>query len=304
MFEHVGVPAYARYFAACHRLLEEGRRHAAAHDRPNGPPYPPIRGSTRYIFPGGHLPSCPRSCRPSNARGSSSPMWKSCALHYAIRSRSGASASWQSARKPSGSTTSGSAGCGNAYLAMSESAFRFQDAVVFQIQLARRNDTVPITRDYIAEREAAERLARLSDGSTRPLNPSGYSLPIMRTSECDILIVPGHENSGPDHWQTRWERQLSTARRVEQDELGRAAARCLGEPDRRGGRNGRSARRAGRPQPRRHRRGARGTPLHGRPGARRLSGRAAGRGAPGPHPRHRARFRARFRAIPCLFPPS
>jgi predicted alpha/beta hydrolase family esterase len=38
----------------------------------------------------------------------------------------------------------------------------------------------------------------------------------MRTSDCDILIVPGLENSGPDHWQTRWERQLSTARRVEQ----------------------------------------------------------------------------------------
>jgi predicted alpha/beta hydrolase family esterase len=38
----------------------------------------------------------------------------------------------------------------------------------------------------------------------------------MRTSDCDILIIPGHGNSGPDHWQTRWERQLSTARRIEQ----------------------------------------------------------------------------------------
>ncbi|KAA2237763.1 RBBP9/YdeN family alpha/beta hydrolase [Salinarimonas soli] len=38
----------------------------------------------------------------------------------------------------------------------------------------------------------------------------------MRTFECDILIVPGLGNSGPDHWQTRWERQLSTARRVRQ----------------------------------------------------------------------------------------
>lgn len=39
----------------------------------------------------------------------------------------------------------------------------------------------------------------------------------MRTADCDILIIPGYTNSGPDHWQTRWERQLSTARRVEQD---------------------------------------------------------------------------------------
>ncbi|NNM72589.1 RBBP9/YdeN family alpha/beta hydrolase [Enterovirga aerilata] len=38
----------------------------------------------------------------------------------------------------------------------------------------------------------------------------------MRTSDADILIVPGLSGSGPDHWQTRWEQKLSTARRVEQ----------------------------------------------------------------------------------------
>jgi predicted alpha/beta hydrolase family esterase len=40
----------------------------------------------------------------------------------------------------------------------------------------------------------------------------------MRSSDLDILIVPGLNGSGPDHWQTRWERKLSTARRVEQDD--------------------------------------------------------------------------------------
>lgn len=38
----------------------------------------------------------------------------------------------------------------------------------------------------------------------------------MRTSEADILIVPGWHGSGPQHWQSRWERNLKTARRVEQ----------------------------------------------------------------------------------------
>lgn len=38
----------------------------------------------------------------------------------------------------------------------------------------------------------------------------------MKTSEIDILIVPGWTNSGADHWQSRWERQLKTARRVQQ----------------------------------------------------------------------------------------
>lgn len=40
----------------------------------------------------------------------------------------------------------------------------------------------------------------------------------MRTSDVDILIVPGWSSSGPDHWQSRWERTLKTARRVEQDD--------------------------------------------------------------------------------------
>ena len=38
----------------------------------------------------------------------------------------------------------------------------------------------------------------------------------MRTFDVDILIVPGWTNSGPDHWQTRWQSRLKTARRVEQ----------------------------------------------------------------------------------------
>lgn len=38
----------------------------------------------------------------------------------------------------------------------------------------------------------------------------------MRSNDLDILMVPGLTGSGPDHWQTRWEQKLSTARRVEQ----------------------------------------------------------------------------------------
>lgn len=38
----------------------------------------------------------------------------------------------------------------------------------------------------------------------------------MRSADVDILIIPGWSGSGPDHWQSRWEAKLSTARRVEQ----------------------------------------------------------------------------------------
>jgi predicted alpha/beta hydrolase family esterase len=40
----------------------------------------------------------------------------------------------------------------------------------------------------------------------------------MKSSQVDILIVPGWQDSGPDHWQSRWERNLKTARRVIQDD--------------------------------------------------------------------------------------
>ena len=40
----------------------------------------------------------------------------------------------------------------------------------------------------------------------------------MRTADVDIVIVPGWGDSGPDHWQSRWARNLRTARRVEQDD--------------------------------------------------------------------------------------
>lgn len=38
----------------------------------------------------------------------------------------------------------------------------------------------------------------------------------MRSADCDILVVPGYTNSGSDHWQSRWQERLSTARRVTQ----------------------------------------------------------------------------------------
>jgi uncharacterized protein len=38
----------------------------------------------------------------------------------------------------------------------------------------------------------------------------------MKSSETDILIVPGYEGSGPTHWQRRMAGKLSTAKIVEQ----------------------------------------------------------------------------------------
>ena len=40
----------------------------------------------------------------------------------------------------------------------------------------------------------------------------------MKTSDLDIFLIPGLGDSGPDHWQSRWEAKLPTARRVTQDD--------------------------------------------------------------------------------------
>lgn len=40
----------------------------------------------------------------------------------------------------------------------------------------------------------------------------------MKTSDTDILIIPGWSGSGPDHWQSRWVAKLATARVVEQED--------------------------------------------------------------------------------------
>lgn len=45
----------------------------------------------------------------------------------------------------------------------------------------------------------------------------------MKLSDTTILIVPGYGGSGPDHWQTRWESKLSTARRVHQPDWHKAS---------------------------------------------------------------------------------
>ncbi|MEM1317850.1 MAG: alpha/beta hydrolase [Pseudomonadota bacterium] len=40
----------------------------------------------------------------------------------------------------------------------------------------------------------------------------------MKLAEADIIIVPGYTNSGPEHWQTGWERKMASARRIDQED--------------------------------------------------------------------------------------
>ena len=50
-------------------------------------------------------------------------------------------------------TTSGFSACGSIYLAISKIGFRYLDTTFFQIQIARSQDAVPLTRDYMIRLE-------------------------------------------------------------------------------------------------------------------------------------------------------
>lgn len=55
------------------------------------------------------------------------------------------------------------------YLAFCEAAFRHSGLLVFQIQLSRRIDAVPITRDYIAAAENQPLTDRIAGRGRRAL---------------------------------------------------------------------------------------------------------------------------------------
>jgi hypothetical protein len=55
------------------------------------------------------------------------------------------------------------------YLAASEAAFRWQDLMVFQIQIARRNDVLPITRSYMAKNEKTLALHEMAHPAQAPV---------------------------------------------------------------------------------------------------------------------------------------
>jgi cyclopropane-fatty-acyl-phospholipid synthase len=159
MFEHVGPKFYDAYFQAVARLLaDRGVTLLHTIGRTGTPDYtnPWI---TKYIFPGGHLPTLSEIMPPVERAGLAVADVEVLRLHYAETLRA-----WRErflARREEATQLYDERFCRmwECYLSMAEASFRFEDVVVFQLQLAKRNDVVPLTRDYVAEREAALRAA-------------------------------------------------------------------------------------------------------------------------------------------------
>lgn len=154
MFEHVGKAHFDEYF-----------RHAAALMKPEGvmlmhsighagvPDYtnPWI---TKYIFPGGYIPAMSEVSASVERAGLMITDVEVLRLHYAETLRN-----WRErfmARRADAAALYDERFCRmwEAYLAFSEAAFRYLGLSVFQFQIAKQVETVPLTRDYIGVREA------------------------------------------------------------------------------------------------------------------------------------------------------
>ncbi|MEA2848904.1 MAG: cyclopropane-fatty-acyl-phospholipid synthase [Rhodospirillaceae bacterium] len=155
MFEHVGVAHYTEFFTKVKELLaDDGVMLLHSIGRMESP------GATntwlrKYIFPGGYTPAMSEVLSAIEKVG----LWVTdieiLRLHYAETLRQ-----WRQRFLANREQIKQMAGYDDRfcrmwdfYLAGCEVAFRYMNQMVFQIQITRRQDAVPLTRDYLIDAE-------------------------------------------------------------------------------------------------------------------------------------------------------
>ncbi|MDH3234498.1 MAG: cyclopropane-fatty-acyl-phospholipid synthase family protein [Alphaproteobacteria bacterium] len=153
MFEHVGARHYGEYFDKVRTLLKDDGvfvLHSIGRMEPPGTTNPWLR---KYIFPGGYTPSLSETLAAIENAG----LWVTdieiLRLHYAETLKE-----WNrrfQANRAEVAEIYDERFCRmwEFYLQCCEISFRYMNQMVFQIQIAKRQDAVPITRDYITNWE-------------------------------------------------------------------------------------------------------------------------------------------------------
>lgn len=154
MFEHVGVGHYEEFFLKIKELLAvDGVALLHTIGRADGP------GTTnpwlaKYIFPGGYTPPLSEILPVIEQVGLYITDIEILRLHYASTLRDWRRRFNDNRDKVREIYDERFCRMWDFYLAGCEAAFRYGGQVNFQIQLARRQDAVPLTRDYIQEWES------------------------------------------------------------------------------------------------------------------------------------------------------
>jgi cyclopropane-fatty-acyl-phospholipid synthase len=155
MFEHVGQPNYQQYFDTVARLLKDDGVaviHAIGRKDEPGVTNPWI---AKYIFPGGYIPAMSEVLPAIERAGLWVTDLEILRLHYAETLRLWRDrfvSQWDEIAREYDVRF-----CRmfEFYFAVSEIAFRYGGHMVFQVQLAKRVDAVPMTRDYIDNKGSA-----------------------------------------------------------------------------------------------------------------------------------------------------
>ncbi|MDE2072612.1 MAG: class I SAM-dependent methyltransferase [Alphaproteobacteria bacterium] len=159
MFEHVGVPYYQAYFDKVRELLTDdgvALIHTIGRSDGAGATNPWIR---KYIFPGGYTPALSEMLPVIEKAGLMVSDVEILRLHYAETLKE-----WRRRFKAHWAEAAALyderfCRMWEFYLAGSEMGFRHEGLVVFQVQLVKNVDALPITRDYMIEAERTMKFA-------------------------------------------------------------------------------------------------------------------------------------------------
>ena len=153
MFEHVGVTHYDAFFAKVKDLLApDGVALLHTIGRTTGPgatdPW-----TTKYIFPGGYTPAMSEVVTAIERSNLFVTDLEVLRLHYAETLKEWRSRFLKNRSKAAALYDERFCRMWEFYLAGAEMSFRYARNVVFQFQLTKRLDALPVTRDYMLEAE-------------------------------------------------------------------------------------------------------------------------------------------------------
>lgn len=157
MFEHVGTPDYRTFFDKCRQLLTpDGVMLVHTIGRMGGPGTTDAF-TTKYIFPGGYIPALSEMVAGSEGTRLMVTDVEVLRVHYGLTLREWYKRTMAHKADIVALYDERFFRLWTFYLAGAATVFEHGGMVNFQIQYARNRRTLPITRDYMQEAEAALR---------------------------------------------------------------------------------------------------------------------------------------------------
>jgi cyclopropane-fatty-acyl-phospholipid synthase len=172
MFEHVGINHYRTFFEKAATLLKPDGVMLLHSIGRFGPPSATNAFIRKYIFPGGYIPALSEVLPVIEKAGLMVGDVEILRIHYAETLKHWRERFLANRDKAKAIYDERFCRMWEFYLSGSEAAFRWQDLMVFQIQLTRRNDTLPITRGYMEKCEKALAMHEMGHSKDEPA-PTG-----------------------------------------------------------------------------------------------------------------------------------